>query len=91
MPLQVKFYNFKIQNIVATCDLKFPIKLENLNHIHGQFSSYEPELYPGLIYRMVAPRVVLLIFVNGKIVLTGEIRKVFFPLLSASIQIFILI
>ncbi|XP_043252046.1 TATA-box-binding protein [Colletes gigas] len=67
----VKFYNFKIQNIVATCDLKFPIKLENLNHIHGQFSSYEPELYPGLIYRMVSPRVVLLIFVNGKIVLTG--------------------
>lgn len=72
MLLQVKFYNFKIQNIVATCDLKFPIKLENLNHIHGQFSSYEPELYPGLIYRMVSPRVVLLIFVNGKIVLTGE-------------------
>ncbi|XP_066601517.1 TBP-related factor-like isoform X2 [Prorops nasuta] len=66
-----KFYNFKIQNIVATCDLKFPIKLENLNHMHGQFSSYEPELYPGLIYRMVLPRVVLLIFVNGKIVLTG--------------------
>ncbi|CAD1471042.1 unnamed protein product, partial [Heterotrigona itama] len=61
---------FGIQNIVATCDLKFPIKLENLNHIHGQFSSYEPELYPGLIYRMVSPRVVLLIFVNGKIVLT---------------------
>lgn len=67
----VKFFNFKIQNIVATCDLKFPIKLENLNHMHGQFSSYEPELYPGLIYRMVLPRVVLLIFVNGKIVLTG--------------------
>ncbi|XP_043276873.1 TATA-box-binding protein isoform X2 [Venturia canescens] len=67
----VKFLNFKIQNIVATCDLKFPIKLENLNHMHGQFSSYEPELYPGLIYRMVMPRVVLLIFVNGKIVLTG--------------------
>lgn len=66
-----KFYNFKIQNIVATCDLKFPIKLENLNHMHGQFSSYEPELYSGLIYRMVLPRVVLLIFVNGKIILTG--------------------
>ncbi|KAK0074690.1 hypothetical protein PV325_007944 [Microctonus aethiopoides] len=67
----VKFLNFKIQNIVATCDLKFPIKLENLNQMHGQFSSYEPELYPGLIYRMVVPRVVLLIFVNGKVVLTG--------------------
>lgn len=68
----VKFMNFTVQNIVATCDLKFPIKLENLNHMHGNFSSYEPELYPGLIYRMVAPTVVLLIFVNGKIVLTGE-------------------
>ncbi|XP_001603648.2 TATA-box-binding protein 2 [Nasonia vitripennis] len=67
----VKFRDFKIQNIVATADLKFPIKLENLSHKHGQFSSYEPELYPGLIYRMVLPRVVLLIFVNGKIVLTG--------------------
>ncbi|XP_033212839.1 TATA-box-binding protein [Belonocnema kinseyi] len=66
-----KFLNFKIQNIVATADLKFPIKLDNFNEKHCQFSSYEPELYPGLIYRMVLPRVVLLIFVNGKIVLTG--------------------
>ncbi|EGI58766.1 PREDICTED: TATA-box-binding protein isoform X1 [Acromyrmex echinatior] len=67
----VKFSSFKIQNIVATCDLKFPIKLEILYQCHGQFSSYEPELYPGLTYRMYSPRVVLLIFVNGKVVLTG--------------------
>ena len=32
---------------------------------------YEPELFPGLVYRMHAPKVVLLIFVSGKIVLTG--------------------
>lgn len=32
---------------------------------------YEPELFPGLIYRMHSPSVVLLIFVSGKIVLTG--------------------
>jgi hypothetical protein len=32
---------------------------------------YEPELFPGLIYRMVQPKIVLLIFVSGKIVLTG--------------------
>ncbi|XP_014213204.1 TATA-box-binding protein [Copidosoma floridanum] len=67
----VKFSEFKIQNIVATADVKFPIKLEYLNSMHQQFSSYEPELYPGLIYRMILPRVVLLIFVNGKVVLTG--------------------
>lgn len=32
---------------------------------------YEPELFPGLIYRMKEPKVVLLIFVSGKVVLTG--------------------
>ena len=32
---------------------------------------YEPELFPGLIYRMVEPKIVLLIFVSGKVVLTG--------------------
>lgn len=37
-------------------------------HLH----SYEPELFPGLIYRMVKPRIVLLIFVSGKVVLTGN-------------------
>ncbi|XP_067626075.1 TBP-related factor [Eurosta solidaginis] len=67
----VKFIDFKLQNIVATVDLRFPIRLENLNQMHGQFSSYEPELFPALIYRMVNPRMVMLIFVNGKIVFTG--------------------
>ena len=36
------------------------------------YFSYEPELFPGLIYRMMKPRIVLLIFVSGKVVLTGE-------------------
>ncbi|XP_014249253.1 TATA-box-binding protein 2-like [Cimex lectularius] len=67
----VKFINFKIHNMVATCDLRFPLRLENLHQIHGQFSSYEPELFPALIYRMVKPRIVILIFVNGKLVVTG--------------------
>ncbi|KAF9244229.1 TBP-domain-containing protein [Melanogaster broomeanus] len=66
-----KFAEFKIQNIVGSCDVKFPIRLEGLAYSHGQFSSYEPELFPGLIYRMLKPKVVLLIFVSGKIVLTG--------------------
>lgn len=67
----VKFLDFRIQNIVASCDVKFPIRLESLAHAHNQFCSYEPELFPGLIYRMITPKVVLLIFVSGKLVLTG--------------------
>ena len=39
-----KFTDFKIQNIVGSCDVKFPIRLEGLAYSHGQFSSYEPEV-----------------------------------------------
>ncbi|KUF76639.1 TATA-box-binding protein [Phytophthora nicotianae] len=36
---------------------------------------YEPELFPGLIYRMLRPKCTLLIFISGKIVITGcEVR-----------------
>lgn len=85
-----KFTDFKIQNIVGSCDIKFPIRLEGLASRHHMFSSYEPELFPGLIYRMMKPKIVLLIFVSGKIVLTGakvreEIYQAFeliYPVLS---------
>jgi hypothetical protein len=40
-------------------------------YLHSSFASYEPELFPGLIYRLASPRVVFLIFVSGKIVITG--------------------
>ncbi|AAF24005.1 TATA binding protein of transcription factor IID (nucleomorph) [Guillardia theta] len=70
-----KFIDFRIQNIVASCDVRFPIRLESLAHAHNQFCSYEPELFPGLIYRMITPKVVLLIFVSGKLVLTGAKQR----------------
>ncbi|KAM8920787.1 TATA box-binding protein-like 2 [Pelodytes ibericus] len=70
-----KFLDFKIQNMVGSCDVRFPIRLEGLVLTHQQFSSYEPELFPGLIYRMVKPRIVLLIFVSGKVVLTGAKQR----------------
>merc|ERR1712156_343865 len=68
---EVKFNEFKIQNMVGSVDVGFPIRLEGLVLMHAQFSNYEPELFPGLIYRMVRPKIVLLIFVSGKVVLTG--------------------
>ena len=38
---------------------------------HPDFLLTALQLFPGLIYRMIKPKVVLLIFVSGKIVLTG--------------------
>nr|XP_043634287.1 TATA-box-binding protein-like isoform X2 [Erigeron canadensis] len=37
------YKDFKIQNIVASCDVKFPIRLEGLAYSHGAFSTYEPD------------------------------------------------
>jgi len=57
--------------MVGTTDVGFPIRLEGLVYVHSSFASYEPEIFPGLIYRLASPRVVFLIFVSGKIVITG--------------------
>lgn len=66
-----KIVNYKIQNMTATCDVGFPIRLEGLVYAHAANATYEPELFPGLVYRMADPKVVLLIFVSGKVVITG--------------------
>ncbi|RLN47621.1 hypothetical protein BBJ29_005629 [Phytophthora kernoviae] len=66
-----KFSEFKVRNVMGTCDIRFPIRLEGLLNDHARFSSYEPELFPGLIYKLVEPKLTLLIFVSGKIVLCG--------------------
>ncbi|XP_039142740.1 TATA-box-binding protein 2-like [Dioscorea cayenensis subsp. rotundata] len=63
---------FKVQNIVCTCDVQFLIILEGLACSHNHFCSYEPEIFPGLIYRMREPKTVLLIFFLGKVILTGS-------------------
>jgi len=66
-----RFTDYKIQNMTATCDLGFPIRLEGFLYAHAAHATYEPELFPGLVYRMTDPKVVLLIFVSGKVVITG--------------------
>lgn len=71
----VSFKEFKVQNMVGSCDVRFPIRLEGLATAHGIFCSYEPELFPGLIYRMQQPKIVLLVFVSGKVVLTGAKKR----------------
>ena len=73
LALTVNLTSFKIQNIVASCDVGFSIKLESLKEKSEKLTRchYEPELFPGLIYKMESPKVVLLIFTSGKIVLAG--------------------
>ena len=59
-----------IQNIVASGDLGCLINLEQAS-MTLENCLYEPEQFPGLIYRMKDPKTVILIFGSGKIVITG--------------------
>ena len=60
----------KIQNIVASANLSGLIDLERAAYSLGR-TMYEPEQFPGLIYRMDEPKVVILLFASGKLVCTG--------------------
>ncbi|KAK1948767.1 Brf1-Tbp-Dna ternary complex [Colletotrichum sublineola] len=67
--------DFKVQNIVSSFDCKFPIRLEGIALAKFGSVSYEPELFPGLVYRVQIPKVVVLMFASGKVVLTGAKSK----------------
>ncbi len=64
----------QIQNIVASANLNTCVDLEKAA-LTLENSMYEPEQFPGLIHRMDEPRVVLLIFSSGKMVITGAKRE----------------
>ncbi|OGI12675.1 TATA-box-binding protein [Candidatus Micrarchaeota archaeon RBG_16_36_9] len=64
--------NYKVipENIVASAQI--PLKI-NLNKIAFTLENteYEPNSFPGLVYRMINPKVTFLIFGSGKIICTG--------------------
>lgn len=60
----------KVENIVASGDFHTPINLD-LTSITLERTIYEPEVFPGLIYKVPVPKVCFLIFSSGKIICTG--------------------
>lgn len=63
-------YEITIQNIVASANLKSTLNLEAVA-LELENTEYEPEQFPGLVYRLTDPKVVLLLFGSGKVVCTG--------------------
>jgi transcription initiation factor TFIID TATA-box-binding protein len=64
----------QIQNIVASAALGGHIDLEKVTFSLRR-TMYEPEQFPGLIYRMDDPKTVILIFSTGKLVCTGAKKE----------------
>jgi len=59
-----------VQNIVSSINLGGRVSIEKVARTLPR-SMYEPEQFPGVIHRMIDPKVVILIFASGKLVCTG--------------------
>ena len=66
--------DLKVVNIVASVSLGGRVELEQALSTLGK-TMYEPEQFPGLIYRMDEPKVVMLIFASGNLVCTGAKKE----------------
>jgi transcription initiation factor TFIID TATA-box-binding protein len=66
--------DLKVVNIVASASLGGRIELELAVGALGK-TMYEPEQFPGLIYMMDDPKVVILIFASGNLVCTGAKKE----------------
>ena len=67
-----KAEDISLENIVVTYNHGDVLDLTSLS-LHMQFdkTEYEPEVFPGLIYRIDEPKSVCLVFSSGKCVITG--------------------
>ncbi|MBU4300131.1 MAG: TATA-box-binding protein [Nanoarchaeota archaeon] len=63
-------HNIKIQNVVISVDTGTRMLLDVLAR-HLENAEYEPESFPGLVYRIKEPKASTLIFTTGKIICSG--------------------
>ena len=63
--------DLEVVNIVASASLGGKVDLKKTVSTLRK-TIYEPEQFPGLIYRMDEPKVVILVFASGSLVCTGR-------------------
>jgi transcription initiation factor TFIID TATA-box-binding protein len=63
-----------VQNIVASGSINLDLNLNTLS-LELENTEYEPEQFPGLVYKLVDPTATFLLFSNGKLVCTGTKNK----------------
>ena len=59
-----------VQNIVASGTINLKLNL-NFLALEMKNTEYEPEQFPGLVYKLEEPNATFLLFSNGKLVCTG--------------------
>merc|ERR1712179_481600 len=68
---RLRLVNYRVVNVLGTCTMPFAIKITPFSAKHRNIASYEPELHPGVTYRLKHPKATLKIFSTGSITVTA--------------------
>ncbi|KAF7997988.1 hypothetical protein HCN44_009386 [Aphidius gifuensis] len=68
---KVRFNNFRVVNVLGTCLMPWAIKITSFSSHHKEHASYEPELHPGVTYKLLNPKATLKIFSTGSVTITA--------------------
>jgi len=72
------FPQFQITNYTASFDLKEHVNLEKFYLTYRKLCVLEKELFPALKFEFLFPKVTVLLFHTGKMILTGSTNVNFF-------------
>ncbi|CAH0602918.1 unnamed protein product [Chrysodeixis includens] len=68
---QVRFRNFRVVNVLGTCRMPFGIRIISFSKRYKE-ADYEPELHPGVTYKLFNPKATLKIFSTGGVTITAR-------------------
>lgn len=68
---QVRFRNFRVVNVLGTCRMPFGIRIISFSKKYKE-ADYEPELHPGVTYKLYNPKATLKIFSTGGVTITAR-------------------
>ena len=69
----LKLAKLEIASIVAVANTQFNVQIDRLARTepHQHFSTYNPDNFPGLVYKLAEPKVTMIIFQSGSIIMNG--------------------
>lgn len=66
----IRIKNWRVVNVLGTCSMPFAIKITPFSQAFKE-ASYEPELHPGVTYKLKYPKATLKIFSTGSVTVTA--------------------
>nr|CAD7424351.1 unnamed protein product [Timema monikensis] len=68
---KTRFNNFRVVNVLGTCSMPFAIRITPFSERYKNAANYEPELHPGVTYKLKEPKATLKIFSTGSVTVTA--------------------